>query len=486
MASSELYRWDYSTIAGCVRNIVIVLSFLTRTTKLTFSLSLRNNRAQPDPSLQLLNNLVVQWAWAQAAATLSPSLQNPSLPTPPSATNTSVGPTQEKPPQLNLQNEEHKRQLRAAYEEQQEEQQRQLRSAYEQRLKEEAAMPQPADSKTSSREVMDKKRSPAQRLQRGYEAHLKSIAPQEPVPPSEIVPPRSRQNENQRIGKAQQKSSGRGLSAPEEARAVVSSSGKRKEDSSDRRKETTIVADRNVDETKTWNVETESRERMPEDSPQKKAQTAEEEAGTILVGFLNSLRQSFEDAVEEKTIPPESKMDITNDGNRHAPVLQSERHSISISSKPPESKSSTKSSSLGGKRSRGQRSSSEAQGGVGLHITSAPRFPSTASRHRALRPPASVTDTSTLSRSETSSGTSSQRNESSSSLEDSDSKSDKTDPSSSEESEKDCSFIRTNKGPPRKRLKAAKQVTEFTTQNLREHSKRMGQEFTSPSSDNSD
>jgi hypothetical protein len=45
-----------------------------------------------------------------------------------------------------------------------------------------------------------------------------------------------------------------------------------------------------------------------------------------------------------------------------------------------------------------------------------------------------------------------------------------------------------SKGPPRKRLKAAKQQQgrEFTTQNLREHSKRMGQEFARPSSDNSD
>ena len=67
--------------------------------------------------------------------------------------------------------------------------------------------------------------------------------------------------------------------------------------------------------------------------------------------------------------------------------------------------------------------------------------------------PASVTDASTLSRSETSSGTSSQPNESASSLDDSDSKSDKTDhSSSSEESEKDCPIPRRSKGPPRKQV----------------------------------
>ena len=88
--------------------------------------------------------------------------------------------------------------------------------------------------------------------------------------------------------------------------------------------------------------------------------------------------------------------------------------------------------------------------------------------------PASVTDASTLSRSETSSGTSSQPNESASSLDDSDSKSDKTDhSSSSEESEKDCPIPRRSKGPPRKRIKSLKDVQEFTTENVMEHSKRM-------------
>lgn len=84
---------------------------------------------------------------------------------------------------------------------------------------------------------------------------------------------------------------------------------------------------------------------------------------------------------------------------------------------------------------------------------------------------ATVTDTSTLARSETSSRTSSQPTESSSSIEDSDSKSEKTDASSGEESEKEVRGDIRYRGPPRKRLKSASSVKEFTAQNLAEHSR---------------
>ncbi|CAJ1946845.1 unnamed protein product [Cylindrotheca closterium] len=87
--------------------------------------------------------------------------------------------------------------------------------------------------------------------------------------------------------------------------------------------------------------------------------------------------------------------------------------------------------------------------------------------------PVAVTDTSTMSRSETSSRTSSQPTESSSSIEDSDSKSDKTDPSSGEESEKESAGNIRYTGPPRKRLKKNSSVKEFTAQNLAEHSRMM-------------
>lgn len=129
----------------------------------------------------------------------------------------------------------------------------------------------------------------------------------------------------------------------------------------------------------------------------------------------------------------------------------------------------------------GEKNTSTAVQGKGdshLEIPSAsePRIQSSENSEREKKyrlQPVAVTDTSTLSRSETSSRTSSQPTESSSSIEDSDSKSDKTDPSSGEESEKESPGDMRYTGPPRKRLKTNSSVKEFTAQNLAKHSRMM-------------
>lgn len=192
---------------------------------------------------------------------------------------------------------------------------------------------------------------------------------------------------------------------------------------------------------------------------------ADEEAGTILLGFINSLRQSYEEAVEEKAV-------LSTVPNAMSGHTQQTKEAVSnLQETEKRSPETTKAKTQKKKRSR--------QTGLPTKIPDLSSIPiSTASWKRHDRP-ASVTDTSALSRSETSSGTSSQPNEFSSSIEDSDSKSDKTDPSSSEESEKECTANKRNKGPPRKRMKTSKskKVNEFTAKNLLEHSKRMSKKF---------
>lgn len=243
------------------------------------------------------------------------------------------------------------------------------------------------------------------------------------------------------------------------------------------------------DETELNEAETKvpENEQASSDYTEKEPPTADEEAGGILMGFLNSLRQSYEDAIEDKTSLPDDRKKSQHahdaaknkDSNNPNPKeMPADSESRPISSKTPLAPTVSNPTQRTGKRSWDNRPATDASQKNNVQITPTPRFRSITTSHSALRP-ASVTDTSNVSRSETSSGdSSSQPTESSSSLEDSDSKSD---PSSSEESEKEPTWmIRRSKGPPRKRLKMYKEVKEFTTKNLIEHSKRMRQEFECP------
>ena len=198
--------------------------------------------------------------------------------------------------------------------------------------------------------------------------------------------------------------------------------------------------------------------------------SAEEEAGTILLGFLNSLRRSYEDAVDvteqEKTTESQGGVAISSKSDGKGNSVPGETSPLRQEPKKEGVQVAEHGKISRRERGRKQRSligisSPNSLRGASIQMSErrAP-FRNTHPSSRSGRP-ASVTDTSTLSRSETSSGASNPT-ESSSSLEDSDSKSDKTDGSSSEEE---------SKGPPRKRLKSRK----FTKRNLMEHSIRLKQ-----------
>lgn len=346
----------------------------------------------------MLNNLVNSLAWAQAKASISPAV--------------AVLQQQQK-----TQNEEHQRQLRTAYEEQKKEQdQRQLlerkledvqsaRGAQADRSSTIAQKEGPPDADFSTKRQPDI--SPAQQLQLSYEAHLESLKKSsidQHAVVDEVCTVQTSQDDDETTQSSKSMTTllrnDKGGKSLQDDERVESKAGKE------------ISRDADGDEKNDY-----------------------KEAGTILLGFMNSLRQSYEDAVEETETAP-----------------------VGMVQKPkPQEKKRT-------------REVDDAM----VHPTSTPFQSQSQSRRR----PAYVTDTSTLSRSETSSGTSSQPTESSSSIEDSDSKSDKTEPSSSEESEKDYPLNqRKKKGPPRKRLKTNKMVKEITAQNLAEHSKRMSEEF---------
>jgi hypothetical protein len=204
----------------------------------------------------------------------------------------------------------------------------------------------------------------------------------------------------------------------------------------------------------------------------------DEEAATSLIGLLNSLRQSYEDAVGSNSKPAFSqaggvesdmgKKQVRLSGGKNHIAKKKTAVSISVGEKSvEEDKSASKRFQRNSRRKNGRALLGSSQ----LHPPVLPQTVSTGSSRSAY-----VTDTSTLSRSETSSGTSSQPNESS--LDDSDSKTDpSSDPSSSEESyEKEDPIPQRSQGPPRKRHKARRQVQEFTTENVLQHSERMKQE----------
>ena len=191
---------------------------------------------------------------------------------------------------------------------------------------------------------------------------------------------------------------------------------------------------------------------------------ADEEAGTVLLGFLKSLRQSYEDAVDEKASEPlDQHFNYNKKEPKRAPATILDTRSLPATTK---HRTEKQRSSFGGmvKRSHSTISRSHSPQGSMMNArdlsSTVSQFINSKAGRRSQRP-ASVTDTS-------SGNSSSQPAEFSSSLEDS---SDKTDPSSSEESEKEdrAEIRRRSKGPPRKRLKA------FTAENLIAHSKRMSE-----------
>ncbi len=331
------------------------------------------------------------------------------------------------------------RQLRNAYEDQKkEEEQRQLRAAFEEerrkeKAKNKAEMITAAARKltldaidsspmmpggTDSGKAKAQDASPTELLQKSYEAHLQMLMTKDNI------------------------------------REVQSLSGSNR--ASTGTVDEDIIRERLSTEPKTSTIQTNINEVNESEQPM-----PDEEAGTVLLGFLNSLRQSYEDAVERKS----------GDANVERPLRENENDRLTT---PPESihkdaelssvirdvRSETK--RRGTKRSPNRNSDlrSPQDGDARYLSTAVSQFISNKGGRRSQRP-ASVTDIS--------SGNSSfQQGEFSSSLEDS---SDKTDPSSSEESDKeDPSQIRwQSKGPPRKRVKS------FTVENLLAHSKRMSE-----------
>ena len=164
-------------------------------------------------------------------------------------------------------------------------------------------------------------------------------------------------------------------------------------------------------------------------------------AGSMLMGFLSSLRKGYEEALSEK-MQQEKKQDSSVSGRKR----NSRDEKLSSSSKKP-------------RASPSQR--------VGNAVTPA-----------VSRSASSVQDGSYMSRAETSSGTTSYPADSS--LEDSESsENDKgKDPSSSEESDRDflgdqVSSGERGFGPPRKRLKGKHIVGKFTRKNIADHNHRM-------------
>jgi len=351
---------------------------------------------------------------------------------------------------LDLKKEAHTKKLKAAFEEQQ----RALRLAYEKSLQDAEewdkkptvtegqkaalnsndtkvttdASNKPSTSSSSSAV------SPAEQLQRSYEAHLASL----------------QRAEQQTSVKTQPKSS---LPASSQARSTS--------------------------ETKVVGNASESADAKAGTSEQKK--TRDEEAGAILLGFLNSLRGSYEEArgsYEEAVQAKSGEEGIgkkKNDNSRTKKLIATDADTESAPTVQLESSTvmtevSSDSSTQNIERNNGNENdhsqlSTKSRRQASDPITSLSHFQSSKRKVK----PASVT--------ETSSSTSSQRTTEQPSSSQEDSKSDKIDNSSSEESEREISGSeRISKGPPRKRLKGFHEPHEFTRENLMAHSKRMDME----------
>lgn len=339
-----------------------------------------------------------------------------------------------------LTKEERTKQLKAAFEEQQ----KALRLAYEKSLRdaqeEETFAPTPAAIASShskgetstvstnnftGSKILSNVTSPAEQLQRSYEAHLASLRRDERQEPSTRTlpePPHSK------------------TYAMTERRGEIEGKGPKSQNNKDQEKD----------------------QRIQEKTP-------DEEAGTILLGFLNSLRESFEDAVEAKngTKTTNGRNDCNNKNqNNNATNTAAELIQTANKIEPPKVVTEDV-NSISSHRNHVNSHTSKNVRNLGPNpITSLSHFQSS---KRKIKP-ASVT--------ETSSSTSSQPTIDQSSSSQEDSKSDRMGNSSSEESSERGSTTsrRASKGPPRKRLKGLVEHHEFTRENLMAHSKRMDME----------
>mmetsp|Transcript_21533 Transcript_21533/g.51395 ORF Transcript_21533/g.51395 Transcript_21533/m.51395 type:complete len:778 (-) Transcript_21533:104-2437(-) len=334
--------------------------------------------------------------------------------------------------------EEHTKKLKAAFEEQQ----KALRMAYEKSLQDaqeredtffDSGTPNHSSGLTGTKRTTDTKItvntpkvsletvSPAEQLQRSYEAHLASLQ------------------------KADQQASSERLSSSKTPELEPTSS-------------------------RVEGIKTESA-KMEVGGEGTQNKTQDEEAGAILLGFLNSLRESFEDAVEAKGEREETK-GRNSDSTEH---VKPPNATESIATVQLESSILNTEVSLGSTTDICERRNENAvdHNHLSIHsrrqtsdsLTSLSHFQSS---KRKVKPP-SVT--------ETSSSTSSQPTIEQPSSSQEDSKSDKMDHYSSEESEKEIvPSRRISKGPPRKRLKGFHEPHEFTRENLMAHSKRMDME----------
>jgi len=337
--------------------------------------------------------------------------------------------------------EERTKQLKAAFEEQK----RALRLAYEKSLRdaqeEESFASAPAaivschsngtastvstnNNLTVSKGLTDVT-SPAEQLQRSYEAHLASLQRDERQEPSTRALPKAPH-----------------LTTHATSEPRIRNEGK----------------ERNSQ----YNKGQEKQQRVHEKTP-------DEEAGTILLGFLNSLRESFEDAVGTKdgTSAVKGRNGCNNrKQNNDAINTPAEFIQTGNTIEPPTIVTEDVNLSSG-HRSHVNSPNSESVRKIGPNpITSLSRFQSS---KRKIKP-ASVT--------ETSSSTSSQPTNDQSSSSQEDYKSNSTGNSSSEESSERGSTTsrHASKGPPRKRLKGLVVNHEFTRENLMAHSKRMDME----------
>lgn len=331
--------------------------------------------------------------------------------------------------------EEHTKKLKAAFEEQQ----KALRIAYEKSLRDAQEWEEKTSSSKKTQVASDPKGtkptsdakttsnnnskasletiSPAEQLQRSYEAHLKSLQ------------------------RAEQQAS---------LKALATSSS-------------TTSSQNEVSQTK--NAGTEASEKT---GPKK---SQDEEEGAILLGFLNSLRESFKDAIEDKdgkhdtkegTIPNIKRSTTDRNAPEAGPTP-----SVQLGSSRGTSDGSESIIHIAKSRSGNERldNSMKSRRQTSDPITSLSHFQSSKRKVK----PASIT--------ETSSSTSSQPTSEQPSSSQEDSKSDKMGSSSSEDSDKEITAsIRSSKGPPRKRLKGIHEPHEFTRENLMAHSKRMDME----------
>lgn len=346
--------------------------------------------------------------------------------------------------------EDRARQLKAAFEEQQ----KALRLAYEKSLRDaedeerkektandaSAAMISSAsksDENDTSKKVSKHRPgngasisiSPAEQLQKSYEAHLASLQQEERNSSSSrsslLVPASSSNSTNTSVALQPQKAS----INPKEVQNMKLKGEK---------------------------VDLHTLEKAPD-----------EQDGTLLLGFLNSLRESFEDAVDSKS--KRDKINYCNDMNQY--------FDGQVSAKSGSKTILTNLSTCTQYDTAGSSLWKDNTAAAALHSSSLNSSPMTTMTHfqnsKHKIKPATIT--------ETSSNSSSRPIIDQSSFSQDDLKSEKMGSSSSEESyDKEASPTilpnRAINGPPRKRLKGFLEQHEFTRENLIAHSRRMDME----------